>query len=129
MIVRPARPKDLSAIAQILTECGIAAKQDMSEFSGITLVAERGGEIVGFAQAIPARPIAYFALLAVHPAHQKGRAGYKLVEGVELLLRASGCVEWSAFVQEGDPSWQRTMEKWGADVAGHAGHLMRKGLA
>ena len=128
MHVRPARQSDLQAIAKILTECDIANEQDMSEFTGITLVAERGGEVIGFAQAIPAKPVAFFALLAVMPTYQKTRAAYKLVEGVELLLRASGCREWSAFIDAGNTSWQRTVESWGADVVGHSGNLLRKGL-
>lgn len=126
MIVRPARPSDLAYVAKILTECDVANGQDMTEFTGITLVAERGGEVIGFAQAIPAKPIAYFALLAVMPAHQKTRAGYKLVEGIELLLRASGCTEWSAFVAEGKTSWKKTVEAWGAQP--DAGHMLRKEL-
>ena len=126
MIVRPGRPTDLSAIGRILTDCGIAAEQDMTAFTGITLVCERGGEVIGFAQAIPARPVAFFALLAVAPSHQKTRAAYKLVEGIELLLRSSGCVEWSAFVEESATSWRRTVEDWGAK--GNPGHLLRKEL-
>ena len=126
MMVRPARSNDLPRIALILTECGIAAEQDMREFTGITLVCERGGEVIGFAQAIPAKPIAYFALLAVSPPHQKTRAAYKLVEGIELLLRASGCLEWSAFVAEGATSWRRTVEDWGAK--GDPGTMLRKEL-
>ena len=126
MNVRPARNNDLQAIAKILTECEIANEQDMSDFTGITLVCERGGEVIGFAQAIPARPIAYFALLAVLPAYQKTRAAYKLVEGVELLLRTSGCLEWSAFVDIGATSWERTVEAWGAK--GSPGHMLRKEL-
>lgn len=126
MNVRPARQADLHVIAKILTECDIACEQDMSEFTGITLVCERGGEVVGFAQAIPAKPIAFFALLAVLPAYQKTRAAYKLVEGIELLLRASGCTEWSAFIKDGATSWQRTVEQWGAKP--DVGHMLRKDL-
>ena len=126
MHVRPARAADLPAITTILTVCGIAADQDLKEFSGITLIVERNGEVIGFAQAIPAKPVAYFALLAVHPLYQKTRAAYKLVEGIELLLRASGCLEWSAFVAEDALSWRRTVEDWGAK--GTPGHLLRKEL-
>lgn len=128
MNVRPAKSSDLPVIAKILTECDIANGQNMSEFTGITLVCERQGEVIGFAQAIPAKPIAYFALLAVMPNHQKSRAAYKLVEGVELLLRANGCTEWSAFIDTSNASWQRTVEQWGASVVGHSGNLLRKGL-
>ena len=128
MYVRPARQSDLQAIAKILTECEVASDMDLSEFTGITLVCERGGEVIGFAQAIPAKPVAFFALLAVMPAYQKTRAAYKLVEGVELLLRSSGCREWSACIDASNTSWQRTVESWGADVVGHSGNLLRKGL-
>lgn len=126
MIVRPAREADLPVIAKILTECDVASGQDMNTFTGILLVCERGGEVIGFAQAIPARPVAYFALLAVLPAYQKTRAAYKLVEGIELLLRAAGCGEWSAFVAAGHDTWQRTIEAWGATP--DAGHMLRKEL-
>lgn len=126
MNVRPARPEDLPWVQKILTECEIAVDQDMSEFTGICLVCVRGGEVIGFAQAIPAKPIAYFALLGVLPAYQKTRAGYKLVEGIELLLRAAGCREWSAFVRQDASSWKKTVEAWGA--APEAGHMLRKEL-
>lgn len=127
MIVRPARSSDLPAIAKILTECEVAAGQDLSDFTGITLVAERGGEVIGFAQAIPAKPVAFFALLAVMPTHRKTRAALKLVEGVELLLRAGGCLEWSAFVDATNAAWQQTVETWGAQPS-HPGVLLRKVL-
>lgn len=127
MIIRPARNTDGPAISKVMIECGLG-EEPVYEFTGIVLVAERGGEVIGFAQAIPAKPVAFFALLAVHPTFQKSRAAYKLVEGVELLLRASGCHEWSAFIDEGNASWQRTVETWGATVVGHSGQLLRKGL-
>ncbi len=126
MNVRPARVEDLPIIGKILEECEIALGQDTSEFTGICLVCVRGSEVIGFAQAIPARPIAYFALLAVLPAYQKTRAAYKLVEGVELLLRASGCKEYSAFVTQEKSAWQRTVEAWGAKP--DPGHMLRMEL-
>jgi len=127
VIVRPAQAKDLAYVAKILTECEIADGQDMTEFTGILLVAERGGEVIGFAQAIPAKPIAFFALLAVLPAHRKTRAALKLVEGVELLLRASGCIAWSAFVDESNETWKKTVETWGGQPS-FPGVLLRKVL-
>ena len=129
MNIRPARSSDLQTIAKILIECEIANDQDMSDFTGITLVCERGGEVIGFAQAIPARPVAFFALLAVMPAYRNTRAAYKLVEGIELLLRSAGCTEWSAFIDAGAESWKKTVESWGAAVVGSPGHLLRKELA
>lgn len=128
MIARPARQSDLMVIAKILEECGIAAGMDTSEFTGICLVCERGGEVIGFAQAIPAKPVAFFSLLAVLPTYQKTRAAYKLVEGIELLLRAAGCKEWSAFVDADNASWMKTVQAWGADLSGNPGHLLRKDL-
>ena len=111
-----------------MTECGLGDGL-VSEWSGIILVAERGGEVIGFAQAIPAKPISFFAYLAVLPQFQKSRAGYKLVEGVELLLRANGCQEWSAFIDADSSSWQRTVEAWGASVKHFNGNLVRCHLA
>lgn len=128
MIVRPARQADLQCITKILTECDLVREQNMAEFTGITLVAERGGEVIGFAQALPGKPISYFALLAVLPAYQKTRAAYKLVEGIELLLRASGCLEWAAFIDESAASWQSTVEHWGAIANPNPGRLFRKDL-
>ena len=128
MIVRPARPSDLQCIAKILTECDLVRDQALGDFTGITLVCERGGEVIGFAQALPGKPVSYFALLAVLPAYQKTRAAYKLVEGIELLLRASGCVEWAAFIDESAASWRGTVEHWGATANPNPGRLLRKDL-
>ncbi len=127
MNIRPARNTDGPALSKIMTECGLG-DEPVYEWSGIVLVAERGGEVIGFAQAIPAKPISFFAYLAVLPAFQKSRAGYKLVEGVELLLRANGCTEWSAFIDAGSGSWQKTVENWGA-AQKFSGNLLRRKLA
>lgn len=127
MIVRPARNTDGDAINKIRTECGLG-DDHVYEWTGIILVAERGGEIVGFAQAIPAKPISFFALLGVLPEHRKSRAAHKLVEGIELLLRANGCTEWVAFIDADNGSWSKTVESWGAETYGYPGHLMKRGL-
>lgn len=126
--VRPAVVGDLPAIRKILTECDLVADQNLENFTGITLVAVRDGEVVGFAQALPGRPLAYWSMLAVLPAYRHTMAGAKLSEGIELLLRAAGSVEWAAFAHADNEKWIETLEAWGAEKHSRLGYLMRKSL-
>lgn len=129
MLIRPAKSEDLPTIQKVLTESALD-NQDLSSFTGICLVAEDGGEVIGFAQALPGEPIAYFSLLAVLPAYRHRSAAYRLVEGMELLLRAAGCVEYAAYVQADHEQWVKTMQKWdGMKTPATLGYLMRKELS
>ena len=92
MIVRPAQSKDIPAIVEIVERCGLGVEGlDYSEWSGVLLVAVRQSEVVGFINALPAKPYAVITEMGVLPEHQKGRAARMLIDGMDLLLRHLGC--------------------------------------
>ena len=99
MIVRPMLAKDLPRVVDIVERCGLAAEGvGYTDWSGILLVAERQGEVIGFIAALPGKPYAVITEMGVLPEHQKGRAAVKLWESMELLLRSMGVTAWAAFV-------------------------------
>ena len=101
MIVRPAMAKDLSRVVDIVERCGLAAEGvGYTDWSGVLLVAERQGEVIGFISALPGKPYAVITEMGVLPEHQKGRAAVKLWESLELLLRSMGVTAWASYVGE-----------------------------
>ena len=99
MIVRPAQSKDIPAIIEIVERCGLGVEGlDYSEWSGVLLVAVRQSEVVGFINALPAKPYAVITEMGVLPEHQKGRAARMLIDGMDLLLRHLGCRAWAGYV-------------------------------
>ena len=118
MIVRPAKPADLPFIADIIDRCELAVEGlDYTDWSGILLVADRQGEVIGFMAALPGKPYAIVTEMGVHPAHQKSRAAVKLWESMELLLRTMGVKAWAAYVGE-KREVNETMPKLGAVCTG-----------
>ena len=118
MIVRPARQEDLPAIVEIIERCGLGVDgMDYSRWTGVLLVAERQGQVIGFLAALPGAPYAVLTEMGVLPEHQKGRAAVKLWEGMELLLRSLGVSTWAAFIGE-KRDVNEIMPKLGAVCAG-----------
>ena len=115
MIVRPARASDLEAIQKIMAECDLLAEGvAYDDFSGPILVAERQGQVIGFIQAHVGKPYAVVTEYGVLPEFQKGSAAYRLVEGMELILRQMGVRAWAAFVNQSRNGFHDMMERWGA---------------
>ena len=99
MIVRPAKDVDLPMIQEIIRRCDLAVEGvDYTDWTGILLVAVRGGEVIGFLWAMPGKPYAMINEVGVLPEHQRGRAGTKLIESAELLLRSMGNTGWGGYV-------------------------------
>ena len=99
MIVRPAKTADLVAIVEIVDRCALRAEGlQYDEWTGVLLVAERQGQVIGFMAALPGKPYAVVTEMGVLPEHQKSRAAVKLWESMELLLRSLGCRAWTAYV-------------------------------
>ena len=99
MIVRPAKDVDLPMIQEIIRRCDLAVEGvDYTDWTGILLVAVRGGEVIGFLWASPGKPYATIHEVGVLPEHQRGRAGTKLIESAELLLRSLGSRCWAGYV-------------------------------
>ena len=118
MIVRPARQEDIPAIVEIVERCGLGVDGlDYSRWTGVLLVCERQGQVIGFIAALPGAPYAVVTELGVLPEHQKSRAAFKLWEGMELLLRSMGVSSWAAFIGE-KREVNETMPKLGAMCAG-----------
>lgn len=118
MIVRPARQEDLPAIVEIVERCGLRVDGlDYSRWTGVLLVAERQGQVIGFMAALPGVPYAVITEMGVLPEHQGSRAAVKLWEGMELLLRSMGVRSWAAFIGE-KRDVNETMPKLGAMCAG-----------
>lgn len=125
MIVRPAKPGDEPVIVEIIERCGVGAEGlDYSRWTGILLVAERQGQVIGFISALPGAPYAVITEMAVLPEHQKSRAAVKLWESMELLLRSMGVRAWAAYVGE-KRAVNETMPKLGALCAGNGRMWLR----
>ena len=119
MIVRPATSKDLPAIGDILSACGLMVDGvNYDEWTGWLLVAERQGQVIGMIHVIPAKPYAIVAELGVLPAFQGSRAAYKLIESAELMLRANGLTGWAAYVGASRNGFHATVETWGGKNLG-----------
>ena len=127
MMVRPAKAGDEPKIFAILTACELLTPQH-ADWTGILLVAERQTEIVGFIHALPGKPFSVITQMGVLPAHQKGRAGYKLIESMELLLRSMGFPHWVAYVAEKNAAMRGPIEGWGAYTDGGTGMMYRRTL-
>jgi hypothetical protein len=125
MIVRPAKDGDVARVVEIVERCGLAAEGlSYRDWSGVLLVAERQGEVIGFIAALPGKPYAVITEMGVLPEHQKGRAAVKLWESMELLLRSVGCTAWAAYV--GDKrEVNETMPKLGAVCTGEGKMYLR----
>ncbi len=126
MIVRPARQEDIPAIVEIIERCGLGVEGlDYTQWSGITLVAVRQEQIVGFVNALPGAPYGIIREIGVLPEHQKGRACAKLMESVELMLRSVGCRAWAGYV--GDTrGLDDLMKTWGAESTGSGSMWIRR---
>jgi hypothetical protein len=125
VIVRPAKDGDVARVVEIVERCGLVAEGlSYRDWSGVLLVAERQGEVIGFIAALPGKPYAVITEMGVLPEHQKGRAAVKLWESMELLLRSVGCTAWAAYV--GDKrEVNGTMPKLGAVCMGEGKMYLR----
>lgn len=129
MIVRPAKAGDEPKIRVMLERTGLAlGGMDYETWTGVLLVAERQGEVIGMISALPGKPYAIVTHIAVLPEHQKGRAAYKLVESMELILRSMGCPVWVSYVWEKNMACRSPLEGWGAVTNGNVGFLYHKRL-
>lgn len=114
MIIRPAKPEDITAIRTILETCDIAAEGvDYESWTGIVLVADRQREVIGMIAALPGRPVAVITDMAVLPEHRKGRAAGKLIDGMRLLLTSLGCTTWAAFINPEKTKWCEALDHIG----------------
>lgn len=128
MHVRPAKREDLPAIGDILAACDLLAPGvNYDEWTGWLLVAERAGQVIGMIHVLPAKPYAIVTEFGVLPVFQKSRAGHKLIEAAELLLRANGFAIWAAFVGANRNGFHLTVEAWGAQSHGD-GTMYTRGL-
>ncbi len=126
MIVRPARQEDLPAIVEIVERCGLGVDGlDYAAWTGVTLVAIRQEQIVGFVNALPGAPYAVIREIGVLPEHQKSRACSKLMESIELILRSMGCVAWAGYVGE-VRGLSSTLKTWGAESTGPGSMWLRR---
>lgn len=104
--IRPARPSDAAAIAPLLGELGhplppdrVAERLDALARQGgsATLVAERGGDVVGLvsAQALlvlhRARPVGRVTVLVVGAGRIGSGIGTALLRAAEAFLVGAGC--------------------------------------
>lgn len=104
--LRPARPADAPGLAPLLAALGYPATADAitgrlaalaaSDSGGLTLVAEAGGRLLGFATLhvtpVLHRPTAVgrITALAVHPEAREAGIGRRLVEAAEERFLAAG---------------------------------------
>jgi len=127
MIIRPATKDDLPAIMAIRERCALAVDGvNYTDWSGWLLVAERQSQVIGLVHVIPSKPYAIVAEFGVLPEFQKGRAGHKLIEAAELMMRVSGYTEWVAFVGNDRNGFHETIQSWGAILSGEGKSYWRK---
>ena len=127
MIVRPAQQDDLPHILAILEQSEMRADDvDYSRWDGVLLVAVRQSEVIGFLHAMPGRPYSVITHIAVVPAHRGGRAVSKLMESVELLLRASGYGNWFTHLYEKGETLREATRHWGAYESPDPGYLYKR---
>lgn len=99
--IRPATVDDIPAIHALLDRTGLLIDgADYSNFSHVTLVGVRAGEIVGMIQALPAKPYAVVTDLAIAPEYHRRGYGFRLLQAIELALRMYGCTAWVACVAD-----------------------------
>lgn len=125
MIVRPAKDSDLPRVVEVVERCGLAAEGlDYTSWTGVLLVAERQGEVIGFIAALPGKPYAVVTEMGVLPEYQKGGASYKLWQGMELLLRSMGCTAWAGYVSP-KRGLERSLDHAGAKPTGEGTMYLR----
>ncbi len=115
--VRPARPDDADAVAEVAATRGTPGLDVRGRLPGwvedvdrLTVVAEVGGAVVGWAMAGPwgrpgARPGLHVCALTVHPEHRRRGAGEQLVRALQA---------WT---------WHRADELWSIVNAGNGPSL------
>jgi len=82
------------------------------------VVAERAGEVVGYAEGEWHFPTAHFNRIAVHPAHQGHRIGALLLRDVLLAFWQRGADEVTLNTQADNRSSQRLYRRFGFEPAG-----------
>lgn len=99
----------------LLAENGLAIDGvTYDDFSGLVLVADDEGTVIGMAQALPGKPYAVMTEFAVARSRQNGGVGLELIKGMELLLRAAGCAAWVGFCAERNDKVIRSLDAFGA---------------
>lgn len=124
MTIRPATQDDVPAILTIVEKCALGLEGvDYSKWDGLTLVAQRGMEVVGFVNVLPAKPLAVITEIGVLPEHQGGRALVELMKGLELLLRSLGCKAWVGYVGEKRTRAREVLSHWENTVECNVGSM------
>lgn len=127
MKIRPATMADLGAIQGLLIENSLVLEGvSYADFSGLVLVAEDDGEVIGFLQALLGKPVAVVTELAIARTHQGHGYGVKLIEALELLLRYHGLAAWACYTNRDDVMKQ--LDRYGAQSTGQ-GMMYVKRLA
>lgn len=96
-----------------------------ADWTGLLLVAERQGEVVGFIHAFPGKPYAVITEMGVLPAFRKGRAATKLMESLELLFRSMGLRSWGCYVGDKRDDAKTALIHHGALETGHGSMYWR----
>lgn len=127
-MIRLALPSDWPRLREILEENALTIDGvAYDSFSPPCLVYVRDGEVVGFMQAHLGSPYAVITEGALARAHQNKGYGYRLLQHMETLLRASGVLAWVTYTGEKNPT-AGLLERYGARGTGY-GTAWVKGLA
>jgi N-acetylglutamate synthase-like GNAT family acetyltransferase len=122
-VIRPARSTDLTNVQDLLILSGLGDFIPPDSFTGILLIAEHEGQVVGVIHALPGEPCAFITLMAVHPDTQKAGVAYALQNGMELALRLAGSRRWVAFID--DEKWGEAVTRYGAKPFPNVGRLFK----
>lgn len=124
--VRPAVLDDLPAVHRLLDEAGLIVDgADYSNFSHVTLVAVRAGEVVGMVQALPGKPYAVLTEMAVAREHRGKGYGTRLLQHLDCMLRAYSCTAWVACVDEANTHTLELLDRYAERRGRGVGYLRR----
>lgn len=127
-MIRPAREVDFPRLKQLVHDCGLAVEGIAYDHWGpVTLVYERQGEIVGFAQALLGMPYAVITELAIDPRFQRRGYAVRLCEHLETVMRQYGVTAWVTFTGEKSDA-ANALERWGARRVHGTGSAFTKEL-
>jgi GNAT superfamily N-acetyltransferase len=117
-IIRPARISDYEAFARLFPELGVddpvpAASRWEAEMATNTLVAERGGAVVGYAFFQLLHGAGYIRHVVVSPAARRGGIGVQLMAAVAAKMRAFGARQWHLNVKPDNVAAIRLYESLG----------------
>ena len=113
--IRPARAEDTEALVGLLKETQqILDGVDYTVWTHPTLVMVRDEEIVGMIQALLGRPYAVITEVCIALAHQNKGYALKLMDAMELILRASGVTAYAVHCRPEHTRVIRALEARGA---------------